>query len=92
MCIEAQKRTTLRQAPERWLYYSFFIWLPADFSINFLVPTVSNATSSKASPPMGRTDMTMPFPNAVCSTISPLFSCMVDAAGAAVRRVEASGF
>lgn len=36
--------------------YNFFIWLAADLSISFLVPTVSKATSTSASPPMGRTE------------------------------------
>ena len=52
-------------------HHSFLMWAPADFSISFFLPTLSKATSTRASPPMGRTESTMPFPKAVCSTMSP---------------------
>ena len=64
------------------------MWAPADFSISFFLPTVSKATSVRASPPMGRTESTMPFPKAVCSTMSPCCNCSRGAAGAAFFRAE----
>ena len=42
--------------------HSFVICTPAVLSISFLVPTVSNATSMSASPPMGTTETTIPSP------------------------------
>ena len=45
-------------------------WL-ADFSISRLVPTVSKAISTRASPPIFCTDSTRPRPKALCCTLSP---------------------
>ena len=71
--------------------YSFSMCFPADFSISFLLPTWSKATSTSASPPMGRTDSTIPCPKAVWRTMSPFSSCIRPAAGAAFFWAEAKG-
>ena len=54
-----------------WGNHNLVICPPAVFSINFLVPTVSNATSSSASPPIGVTEMTSPSPNVLWWIWSP---------------------
>ena len=54
-----------------WGNHNLVICTPAVFSINFLVPTVSNATSSSASPPIGVTEMTSPSPNVLWWIWSP---------------------
>ena len=54
-----------------WSNHNLVICTPAVFSINFLVPTVSNATSSSASPPIGVTEMTSPSPNVLWWIWSP---------------------
>ena len=54
--------------------YRRFICADAVFAISFFVPTPSKAISSKASPPILITERTIPLPNAVCCTMSPLFS------------------
>ena len=54
-----------------WGNHNLVICTPAVFSINFLVPTVSNATSSSASPPIGVTEMTSPSPNVLWWICSP---------------------
>ena len=57
--------------PRVWGNHNLVICTPAVFSINFLVPTVSNATSSSASPPIGVTEMTSPSPNVLWWIWSP---------------------
>ena len=54
-------------------------------SISFLVPTVSKATSMRASFPMTRTDSTIPCPKASCLTLSPGASCIRLPVGATFR-------
>ena len=58
------------------------MYFPAEESISFLVPSFSKATSSMLSGPMGRTVSTVPFPKALCSTLSPTRRLSSGAAGA----------
>lgn len=67
------------------MLYSFVRCAPAAFSMSRLVPTRSKATSTRASPPMGRTLRTIPWPKALCRTPSPGCSCSSGAETAAGR-------
>ena len=53
----------------------------ADFIISRLVPTLSNAISTRASPPIFWMDRIIPLPKALCWTMSPLWKSVGIALG-----------
>ena len=75
---EIKRRKALSQTAEGFFtlscIYTLLINCDAAFSIMRFVPTLSKATSTRASPPMGWTERTMPVPKAAWRTISPFRS------------------
>ena len=71
----------MRCSPAVSVFQTFFIWAPAVFHISFLRMS-PNWTSIRASPPMGVTESTVPWPKALCSTRSPVWNSTAAAFGA----------
>ena len=61
-----------KRPPEGGLFaYFFSIFIAATRSISFFVPTFSKSTSIRKSPPIGVILTSLPWPKALCRTLSP---------------------